>query len=107
QGDGHVHSRPVAGGARDSETTANAFHAFAHVRQTITAALSLCRIETDAVVGDFNLKFGRLGENFELNFGRLRMFNRVVERFSEREEELVARLRRNRTMRQSGWQFDA
>ena len=88
--DGHFDHSALAWSAGDCELTADSFEALAHVRQPVAAALSGRRIETDSVIGDFDLKFGRLGTDFELDFGGFCMFDGVVERFPEGQEELVA-----------------
>ena len=98
KGDGHVDGGAMTGVAGDGETAANAFQAFAHVRQTIAATLRFRRIKTNSIIGDLDLKFGRFGQNFELNFGGPCMFDRVVQRFSERKEELMAGFGRDRAM---------
>src|ERR1035441_1558764 len=100
KGDGHRDLRAVPWLAGDGELSSDGLQALAHIVQPVTSGANGSEVKPDAVVRDADLEPARLRRHFDLDFRRGGVFYGVVERFFEREEELVPSRGRNDAARQ-------
>src|SRR6185312_10183996 len=70
----------------DGKTSANIFHSFPHVAQSISAGFLLRTGGPAAIVLDFQREPARVEQQPDVDFRRLRVFDDVVDRFLEGEK---------------------
>src|SRR6185503_16739402 len=84
----------------ERKTSADIFHAFSHVAQSISAGFLLRAGRTFAIVLDLQRKMRRVQSQSNVYFRRLRVLHHVVDRFLERQEDIMPHVRRQRHLRQ-------
>src|ERR1017187_6554265 len=100
KGDGHGDLRAVPWLAGDGELSSDRLQPLAHIGQPVSSGANGSEVKPDAVVRDADMEPARLRREFDLDFRRGGVFYGIVERFFEREEELVPRIGRNGAARQ-------
>src|ERR1017187_8887716 len=100
KGDGHGDLRAVPWLVGDGKLSSDGLQPLAHIVQPVSSGANGSEVKSDAVVRDADMEPARLRREFDLDFRRGGVFYGVVERFLEREEELVPSLGWNGAARQ-------
>src|ERR1035441_510346 len=98
--DGHGDLRAVPWLAGDGELPSDGLQPLAHIVQPVSSRTNGSEVKADAIVRDADMEPPRRRRQFDLDFRRGGVFYGIVERFFEREEELVPSLGRNDAARQ-------